>query len=215
MLGRKFREPLSAGMDDSEREKIESQKEEGFILNLTRMTEDTNAVFPEHFLEFIVHLTNENMKELVVIESGYTSVLFNDVEFAFPACDIEVNRSSVILFMRKIANSFCLQYFIKKYEKAKAEENDAFLMAVQKVHHKARLVLDRPGIKDRIKKCIEERLCATKRKMFFEAFYAISKFVERFGNDPISVIFSRTLSDISTPDSFRGLIPAERESDTF
>jgi hypothetical protein len=88
-------------------------------------------------------------------------------------------------------------------------------MAVQKVHRKARLVLDRPGIKDRIKKCIEERLSATKRKMFFKAFYAISKFVERFGNDPISVIFSRTLSDISTPESFRGLIPAERESDTF
>jgi hypothetical protein len=95
-----------AGMDDSEREKIESQKEERFILNLTRMTEDTNAVFPEHFLEFIIHLTYENVKELVVIESGYTSVLFNDVEFAFPACDIEVNRSSVILFLRKIANSF-------------------------------------------------------------------------------------------------------------
>eukprot|EP01039_Chlorochromonas_danica_P019950 gene19950-24251_t len=137
------------------------------------MTEDTNAVFPEHFLEFIVHLTNENVKELVVIESGYTSVLFNDEEFAFPACDIE------------------------------------------KVHRKARLVLDRPGIKDRIKKCIEERLSAARRKMFFKAFHALAKFFERFGNDPISVIFSRTLGDISTPDSFRALMPAERESGTI
>ena len=64
---------------------MESQKEERFILNLTRMTEDTNAVFPEHFMEFIVHLTNENVKELVIIESGYTSVFFNDEEFAFPS----------------------------------------------------------------------------------------------------------------------------------
>ena len=42
-------------MDDSEHEKMESEKEERFILNLTRMCEDTNAVFPEHFMEFIVH----------------------------------------------------------------------------------------------------------------------------------------------------------------
>lgn len=99
MLGRGFRGSLSAvfaGMDDTEREKMESDREERFILNLTRMSDDTNAVFPEHFMEFIVHLTNENVnvKELVAIESGYTSVLFNDEEFAFPVCSIEVHSFS-------------------------------------------------------------------------------------------------------------------------
>jgi hypothetical protein len=36
------------------------RKEERFILNLTRMSEETTAVFPEHFMEFCVHLTDEN-----------------------------------------------------------------------------------------------------------------------------------------------------------
>lgn len=95
MLGRVvFRGTIGhmlSGLEDREREKIESQREERFILNLTRMSENTNAVFPDHFMEFIIHLTNENVKELVVIESEYTSVLFNDEEFNFPVSDIEVN----------------------------------------------------------------------------------------------------------------------------
>ena len=78
---------------------------------------------------------------------------------------------------------------------------------MQKVHRKARIILDRPGIKETIKKCIEDRLAATKRKMFFNAFYSITRFFERFTNDPISVIFSRMLSEISTPDNFRALMP--------
>lgn len=94
------------------------------------------------------------------------------------------------MLSKQLNNSFYLQYFIKKFEKTKAENNEAFLMAVQKVHRKARLVLDRPGIKDRIRKCIDERLAATRRKMFFKAFNTITKFLERFGNDPISEIFS-------------------------
>jgi len=80
-------------------------------------------------------------------------------------------------------------------------------MTVQKVHRKARLVLDRPGMKGIIKKCINERIAATKRKMFLKAFYAMTKFVERFGDDPIGLIFSRTLSDIATLSDFRTLIP--------
>jgi hypothetical protein len=79
-------------MDIEEREKVESDKEDRFLLNLTRMTNETNAVFPEHFFEFIVQLSNENEKELVGVESGYTSVIFNDEEFAFPVCSIEVNK---------------------------------------------------------------------------------------------------------------------------
>ena len=90
------------------------------------------------------------------------------------------------------------QYFIRKFEKAKAEENEASLRAVQKVHRKARMVLDRPGIKENIKKCIEDRLVAAKRKMFFKAFFSITNFCERFSNYPISETFSRTLSEIST-----------------
>ena len=73
-----------------------------------------------------------------------------------------------------------------------------------------RLVLDRPGIKDIIKKCIDERQFATKRKMFFNAFYSITKFLDRFGNDPISEVFYRTLNEISTPGNLRTLMPAER-----
>lgn len=72
---------------------METEKEERFILNLTRMTEATNAVFPEHFFELIVHLTNENVKELVILESGYTSMVFNDEEFSFPVSSIEVYSS--------------------------------------------------------------------------------------------------------------------------
>jgi hypothetical protein len=74
--------------NEDDEDKAEWDREERFILNLTRMS--LEAVFPEHFIDFIVHLTNENISELVFIESGYTSVLFNDAEFAFPSCDIEV-----------------------------------------------------------------------------------------------------------------------------
>jgi len=81
---------MLGSFNESEQEERESKREERFILNLTRMTEETSAVFPEHFMEFCVQLTNENVKELVVIESGYTSILFNDEEFAFPACSMEV-----------------------------------------------------------------------------------------------------------------------------
>lgn len=76
--------------NEDEEEKAEWVREERFILNLTRFSLETDAVFPEHFFEFIVHLTNDNVSELVFIESGYTSVLFNDPEFSFPSCDIEV-----------------------------------------------------------------------------------------------------------------------------
>ena len=62
------------------------------------MSYDTKAVFPEHFMEFIVHLTNENVKDLVQIDSGYNSVLFNDEEFAFPACSIEVHSFMFLVF---------------------------------------------------------------------------------------------------------------------
>ncbi len=77
-------------MDESERRKMESNHEARFILNLTRMTDDTNAVFPEHMMEFVLHLTRENVKELVSIEVKYTSILFNDEEFVFPSCSMEV-----------------------------------------------------------------------------------------------------------------------------
>ena len=56
------------------------QKEQRFILNLTRMTEDTKAVLPIHFIEFCVYVHDNNIKELIKIESGYTSVLFNNEE---------------------------------------------------------------------------------------------------------------------------------------
>ncbi len=78
-------------MTDSEQEQRDSEREERFLLNLTRMSERTDAVFPEHMMEFIVHLTNENVKEVVFIESEYTAVLFNDEEFGFPSCSIEVS----------------------------------------------------------------------------------------------------------------------------
>jgi len=64
----------------------------------TRSKVKNIAVSPEHFMEFIVHLKNEKVKELVMIESGYTSVLFNDEEFTFPACSIEVHSSMVLFF---------------------------------------------------------------------------------------------------------------------
>jgi hypothetical protein len=94
MFGRAIHDSIGAvlgGFDVSEREERESRREDRFILNLTRMSEETTAVFPEHFMEFCVHLTNENVRELVFIEAGYTSVLFNDEEFAFPACSMEVS----------------------------------------------------------------------------------------------------------------------------
>lgn len=81
------------------------------------------------------------------------------------------------------------------------------MKAVKKVHRKARVVLDRPGVKDRIRKCIEDRTAAAKRKLFFKAFYAIAKFFERFGDDPVGMIFSRTLTDISTSTNLRALMP--------
>ena len=114
---------------------------------------------------------------------------------------------TIAITVPKVSSTFS-QYFIKKFEKAKEEENGVFLLAVQKVHRKARLVLDRPGIKDRIRKCIAERAAATKKRMFFKAFYSIAKFFEMFGDDPIGLIFSRTLSDIATPTNFLALVPA-------
>jgi hypothetical protein len=81
---------LQSGMDSSERDKLDSDRDERFLLNLTRMAGDTNAVFPDHMMEFVVYLTNENVRELVFIESAYTSIIFNDEEFNFPSCSIEV-----------------------------------------------------------------------------------------------------------------------------
>lgn len=91
MFGRIVSGSMPGHFDDSEREEMETRREERFILNLTRMAGDTNAVFPEHFMEFCVHLTNEAVKELVDIESGYTAVVFNDEEFDFPSCSMEVS----------------------------------------------------------------------------------------------------------------------------
>lgn len=103
--------------NESEQEEREADREERFILNLTRMSEETTAVTPEHFMEFCVHLTIENVKELVVIESGYTSVLFNDEEFAFPACSIEVNLFFLLKFLTFII--FLLSISSKKFRKPK------------------------------------------------------------------------------------------------
>ena len=105
-------------------------------------------------------------------------------------------------------STFFKQYFIKKFEKAKEEDNEVFLTSVQKVHRKARLILDRPGMKDKIKQCIQDRSAAAKRKMYFKAFFAIAKFFEVYGfDDPIGAIFSRTLADIATPANFLALGP--------
>ena len=68
-----------------------------------------------------------------------------------------------------------------------------------------------PWNQERIKKCIDERIAATKRKMFFKAFYAISMFFGTYGDNPIGLIFSRTLADITTPSSFRTLMPGENQ----
>ena len=68
------------------------QKEQRFILNLTRMTEDTKAVIPIHFIEFCIYVQNKNIKELIIIESNYTSVLFNNDELInFGIYNIEVS----------------------------------------------------------------------------------------------------------------------------
>lgn len=92
---------------------------------------------------------------------------------------------------------------MKKYEKAKAEDDEVFLMAFQKVHRKARMVLDHPGMKERIKKVIDNRIATTKRQMYFKAFYAIANYFEHFSDDPVGIIFSRTLADIAPLSNFR------------
>jgi hypothetical protein len=95
---------------------------------------------------------------------------------------------------------------IRKYEKAKEEENDSFLSAVNKVHRKARLVLDGPGVKEGIRQFIQNRSASTRRKMYFRAFFSVAKFVERYGgHDSVGSVFTRTLTDIATPQNFRTL----------
>lgn len=76
--------------DDDDKDRTEWDREKRFLLNLTRMIQETEAVFPEHFIELITYLTKENVSELAFLESAYTSVLLNDPELAVPFCDMEV-----------------------------------------------------------------------------------------------------------------------------
>jgi hypothetical protein len=102
-----------------------------------------------------------------------------------------------------------IQYFIKKYEKAKIDEDDEFLLAVKKVHRKARIVLDEPGVKAKIQSFIDNKIVANRRKSFFKAYYALAKFFEGYGfEDPVGAVFSRALAEISTASNFRALMPA-------
>jgi hypothetical protein len=52
-------------------------------------------------IEIIIHCTNENVEQLSFLISGYTTVLFNDQEFNFPICDVEVRTSKSIFNLPK------------------------------------------------------------------------------------------------------------------
>lgn len=105
------------------------------------------------------------------------------------------------------------QYFIKKFEKAKKEENDEFLLAVQKVHRKARLVLDMPGVKDKIKQTIEERRIAFQRKSLFKGFSWMFCYIERYGDCPGSSIFQHTIVDVVNNKHLQLLMAPNASSD--
>lgn len=68
----------------------ESDSEERFLLNLTRMTLATEGVSVEHFLQCIQYINSANVSELVFLESEYMSILTNDRDLEYPVYDAEV-----------------------------------------------------------------------------------------------------------------------------
>jgi hypothetical protein len=178
--------------DEDDENRGEWDTEERFILNLTRMSHETEAVFPEHFIESIVHRTSENVSELVFIESGYTSVLFNDAEFAFPSSDIEVLKLSVFCHYLRICS-----ISLRSSRKLRRRRMKLFLQPFRRcMHRKARLALDKPGVKDKIKQTVEDRRTASQRKSLFKGFGWMFRYLERYGNYPGSCIFQRTIVDV-------------------
>lgn len=107
----------------------------------------------------------------------------------------------------------CLQYFIMKFQKAKREENDEFLLKVQKVHRKARKVLDGDGVKDKIRRIIEERRTSAQRKSLFKGFTWMFRYMERYGNSPGSAIFQRTITDVMNNPPLQRLLALPAPSD--
>ena len=84
------------------------------------------------------------------------------------------------------------QYVIRKYEKAKEEENDEYLRKLKRAHQIGRNCLD-DAMKTKIKNYISERRAQTKSRMYWNALYPLLNYCERFPGDNIGKLFAEFL----------------------
>lgn len=70
-------------------------------------------------------------------------------------------------------------------------------MILHKVHKIARLILDKTGIKEQIRKYILLHTITAKKELCLKAVYSLTEYIEKFENDSISDIFIHTISDIT------------------
>ena len=71
------------------KEEVRTDRDQ-FVWNLSRMAGRTDAVTPDTMMEFCVHLHNENIADLQLIEQDYTAELFNDEDLDVAICSMEV-----------------------------------------------------------------------------------------------------------------------------
>jgi hypothetical protein len=79
-------------------------------------------------------------------------------------------------------------------------------LVVKKAHGKARLVLDQPGVKEKIKMIIEDRETASHRKTLCQGLSWMLQYLEHFGTSPDSSIFERTITDVVNNQHFQLLM---------
>ena len=66
--------------------------EESFIYNLEYLIEGgLESISPGQMIEIIVYCQLENIQELLFLTTFYTSTIFDDSEFNFPICDVQVD----------------------------------------------------------------------------------------------------------------------------
>jgi hypothetical protein len=75
---------------------------------------------------------------------------------------------------------------------------------VKNVHRAARMCLDPPEVKAHLRAFATKRKEATKRRMWFDAFYSIFHYFEQFGlSDPTGRLFGNLLPNLVTPENIR------------
>lgn len=99
-----------------------------------------------------------------------------------------------------------LKYLISKYESAKREKSEGFLRKLRNVHRRARLCLDKPGVKGAISDFIGRRKETLRRRMYFDAVRPIFDYIERYGqSDRPGKDFARILPSLMSTETINNV----------